>query len=560
MMNRFLSSRLLVALVSAPVLIASLLPLRAGAADFEFNNGVAVSLDSTVTWAAQWRVEDRDDGLTGDALRAAALDDPFLPLNRPEYNQRETVKLNGDDGNNNFDKGLISHRLTLLMDMDVRWQDYGVFLRGRAFYDQVYSDNDTDLDLDAYPGYNSGTVYGGDADLGEFPQGTENAHGDTVEFLDAFVYGTWDVPGDRLLELRAGRQVINWGESTFYQGVNSIQNRADAQAANTPGVEVKEIFLPTGAIYMQLDLLENLTLESYYQYEWLENDLNGVGSYFSQNDQVGPGANAFLIATPGDDFVPEAIRGNEYNLRGVPRVADDNASDTGQWGVGFHYLTETNWDIGLFHVVGHDKKPSFVLDYIDVPGAPQPVPVDYRLRYYEEIEATAASFTTVLGQTNVQGELSFLDGTPMVNAAGNPMRENLLKAQLGGSLVLEPNVLYDDANIAFEGFYATVTSADSDELIGDDSAWGYSILAEFSQLNVISGWDLKVPIYFKHDVDGFINELQVFDQARVLSLGFAGVYLNNLTTQITYARYTGGGTRNLLRDRDNIAFTMKYSF
>jgi Protein of unknown function (DUF1302) len=556
MMKRLSNARHSVALL----LVSVMAPLPAYAVDFEFSNGIDVSVDSTVTWGAQWRVEDRDDALTGNALRAAVLADPFLPLTDPQFTEAETAKLNGDDGNNNFDTGLISHRLTLLTDMDARWQDYGLFLRARAFYDQVYRDNDTDLDADLYPGYNSGTLYGGDADIGEFPRGTEDAHGDTVEILDAFVYGSWVIPGDRLLELRVGRQVINWGESTFYQGVNSIQNRADAQAANTPGVEVKEIFLPTGAIYMQVDLLANLTLETYYQYEWLENDLNGVGSYFSYTDQVGPGAYSFLIPTPGSEVVPEPIRGNEFNLRGVPRVADDNASDSGQWGIGFHYLTEANWDIGLYHVVGHDKKPSFVLDYIEVPGSPQPVPTDYRLRYYEDIKATAASFTTVIGETNVQGELSFLDGTPMVNAVGDPMRENLLKAQLGGSHVLGPTFLYDDANLAFEAFYAEVTSTDASSLREDDSAWGYSVLAEFSQINVFPGWDLKVPIYFKHDVDGFINELQVFDQARVLSLGLAGEYLNNMITQLTYSIYTGGGTKNLLRDRDNLSFTMKYSF
>jgi hypothetical protein len=227
--------------------------------------------------------------------------------------------------------------------------------------------------------------------------------------------------------------VINWGESTFYQGINSIQNRADARAANTPGVEVKEILLPTGAIYGQVDLLPNLTVEAYYQYEWLENELNGVGSYFSTTDQIGPGSNAFIIPTPGSPLVPEEIRGNEFNLRGVPKSPDQEASDSGQWGAAFHYITENSTDIGFYHVVGHDKKPSFVLSYEEIFG--NRVPVSYLQRYYEDIRGTAISFTTILGETNVQGELSWLDGTPMVDAAGDPQRENLAKLQLGGSHV-----------------------------------------------------------------------------------------------------------------------------
>jgi hypothetical protein len=530
------------------------------AMDFEFDNGLALALDSTLTWGAQWRLEDRSESITGALFLEALQDDPFLPLTNPAYSEAQTVIINGNDGNNNFDTGLVSNRLTLLVDIDANWENYGLFLRGKAFYDQVYKDDNTDLDLESFASYNSGTLYGGAAQRGEFPGQTRDRHGDTIELLDAFAYATWELPGDRLLDLRLGRQVINWGESTFYQGVNSIQNRADATAANTPGVEVKEILLPTGALYTQVDIVANLTLEVYYQYEWLENDLNGVGSYFSTNDQVGPGANAFLIPTPDSPLVPENIRGNQFQLRGVPRTADDNAGDGGQWGVALHYITESNWDIGLYHAVGHDKKPSFALDYIEVPGSPQPVPVSYELRYYEDIKGTAASFTTVIGDTNVQGEVSFLDGTPMVNAAGDPQRENLLKLQLGGSHVFGPSFIADDITLIFEGFYADVTSTGSDDLRVDDHAWGYSLLAEFSYNNLFQGWDVKVPLYVKHDVDGILREILAYEDAKVVSLGITGTYLNNLIANLAYSFYFDGGEDNLLRDRDHLALTIKYSF
>jgi hypothetical protein len=534
--------------------------LSAAAFEFEFENGLALSLDSTVTWGAQWRMEKRDESIDGNRFLQALQNDPFLPLTDPTYSEDQTVIINGNDGNSNFDTGLVSHRITALVEMDARWKNYGLFMRGKAFYDQVYMDDDTDLDVASFASYNSGTLYGGDAERGEFPAKTRDRHGDTIELLDAFVYATWELPGDRLLDLRAGRQVINWGESTFYQGINSIQNRVDATAANTPGVEVKEILMPTGAVFMQVDLVASLTLEAYYQYEWLENDLNGVGSYFSTTDQVGPGANAFLIPTPNSPIVPEAIRGNQFHLRGVPRTADNNASDTGQWGVGFHYITDSNWDLGFYHVVGHDKKPSFALEYIEVPGSPQPVPVSYELRYYEDIKGTAASFTTVFGETNVQGELSFLDGTPMVNAAGDPQRENLLKLQIGGAHVFGPSFLADDISLIFEGFYADVTSADAKELRVDNNAWGYSVLTEFSYNNAFQGWDLKVPVYLKHDVDGIIREIQAYEGSKLISLGITGTYLNNMSTSLAYSFYFGGGHDNLLRDRDHLALTVKYSF
>jgi hypothetical protein len=288
--------------------------------------------------------------------------------------------------------------------------------------------------------------------------------------------------------------------------------------------------------------------------------LNGVGSYFSTNDQIGPGSNAFLIPSPGLPIVPEEIRGNEYHLAGVPRMPDEEASDSGQWGTALHYVTDSQWDIGAYYVVGHDKKPSFVLNYIEVPGSPVPVPVSYTQRYFEDVKGYALSATTVIGDTNVQAELSWLDGTPMVNAEGDPERENLLKLQLGGSHVFGPSILSDSTALVFEGFYASVESASAEDLIEDDKALGYSLLATLSYNNVLSGWDMAVPIYFKHDVSGVINEIQAFGGSRVLSVGIEGTYLNNLTTRISYAAYFGGEPDNLLRDRDNIALTVKYSF
>lgn len=532
----------------------------ASALDFEFDNGINIALDSTVTYGAQWRMQNQDSELSSRGLLARLQEDPLGTVLDRDYVAQQALILNGDDGNNNFDTGLVSQRVSALVDMDMSWRNYGFFARGRAFYDQVYRDDDTNLDEIDFATYNSGTLYGGDASRGEFPRQTKNDHGDRLEVLDAYVYGTWELPGDRLMDVRLGRQVINWGESTFYQGINSIQNRADQIAANTPGVEVKEILLPTGAAYVQVDVVTNLTLEVFYQYEWLENELNGVGSYFGNKDQVGPGAANFLIPSPNLPFVPENVRGNEFNLREVPRGSDDNASDSGQWGAGFHYVTPNNWDVGLFFINGHDKKPSLQLDYIDVPGSPEPFPVAYRLKYFEDIKGSAVSFTGVLGETNVQGELSFLDGTPMANAAGDPERQDLLKFQLGGSHVFGPSFLADDTVLTFEGFYADVTSANSNDLIADNSAYGYSFLAEFSYNNVAQGWDMKVPIYMKHDVDGVVQELQVFEDAKVVSLGLRGIYLNNLTLDLAYAFYWDGGLDHLIKDRDHLSVTAKYSF
>ncbi len=49
--------------------------------------------------------------------------------------------------------------------------------------------------------------------------------------------------GDMPLDVRVGRQVVNWGEATFIQGIN-VLNPIDVSAFRRPGAEIKEGLLP----------------------------------------------------------------------------------------------------------------------------------------------------------------------------------------------------------------------------------------------------------------------------------------------------------------------------
>ena len=43
--------------------------------------------------------------------------------------------VNGDDGNLNYDKGLISNALKLSSEIEVSYKNFGAFVRGFGFYD-----------------------------------------------------------------------------------------------------------------------------------------------------------------------------------------------------------------------------------------------------------------------------------------------------------------------------------------------------------------------------------------------------------------------------------------
>ena len=83
--------------------------------------------------------------------------------------------------------------------------------------------------------------------------------------LDAYAYGSFGV-GDSDLQLRLGRQVVNWGESVFIQGINQI-NPIDVTALRRPGTEVKEVLLPVLMAYANWGFSFG-SVEAFYQFDW----------------------------------------------------------------------------------------------------------------------------------------------------------------------------------------------------------------------------------------------------------------------------------------------------
>ena len=510
----------------------------ANALTFEFGEDSQWQLDwdTNVAYTAQWRVARQDDD------QFAYRDTGDLVADSRAY----AVLINANDGDNNFSRGLVQNKISTVTEMDINRDNFGVFARARAYYDDVY-DQDTDQSQEDYLTYNNSKNFpGGDADFREFPPGTVDEHRDRIEMLDYFLYASGEMPGERLYTVRLGSQVINWGEATFTSGINGLQNRADLIARNTPGVEVKEILLPTGALYGQTDVMPGVTLEAYYQYEWKKTELNGVGSFFSDRDFLGPGARNFLIPIGPD---PD-------NITAIPRTPDEGASSSGQWGTALHWITEGDTDFGLYYINAHSKAPAYQVNY----GAGGVFPESYTIRYFEDIQGYAASFTTVMADTNIQGEVSYKTDVPVVLLSGDPVQGDLASYQLGGSYVFEPTTLWDDANLTFELAGAYITSEDSAELLYDDHGTVINLRLELSYLNLADGLDLKVPIFFRRGLDGNILESEMVEDSSAVNITFNFVYLNNFTTALGYSNFFDGGENTYINDRDNVSVNFTYSF
>jgi hypothetical protein len=186
--------------------------------------------------------------------------------------------VNADDGRLNFDKGdLIGGNIKASHDLQITWNNYKIFARAIGFYDVVMNDEDA----------------------GRRSKLTDQALGDVgrnYELLDLFLSADYTI-ADMPVNLRVGKQVINWGESTFILGGNNVFNPIDVAAFRRPGSEIKEALLPVNAVSASISLPFDVSLSGYYALGWEPFELDPSGTPFSGSDvaTAGSGANGSIL-------------------------------------------------------------------------------------------------------------------------------------------------------------------------------------------------------------------------------------------------------------------------
>jgi hypothetical protein len=310
-----------------PALVAAILaPGAAQAIDFAAG-GWNGSFDTTFSFGQIWRDEDRDPRLIGTADGGTGRSP------------------NIDDGDLNYKRGRVSSAYKMVAELSLdRGENFGLFVRGSLLYDDLVEDHDTART--------------------EISESGKDLAGSYARLLDAFVYGRWDV-GGHLLDVRAGRQVVNWGESTFIQGgINGAINHFDVSALRVPGSELREAYLPQEILKVGFGLTDNLTVEGIGIFDWNRTQPEPVGTYFSSNDFVPRGGEEVFLgfgafSDQGTDFRP---LGGPFieNFQGVPRDATIEPSDSGQYGMAVRwYLPDfaQGTEFGFYFVNYHSKLP-----------------------------------------------------------------------------------------------------------------------------------------------------------------------------------------------------------
>ncbi|MBZ9666702.1 DUF1302 domain-containing protein [Pseudomonas sp. LMG 31766] len=425
-----------------PLLVAA----QAQAVEFSFaDNEITGSIDTTVSYGQLWRVQGQD---------------------------KTNNDINTNDGNRNFDTGLVSEVFKITTDLEASYQNYGVFVRGTAFYDTQIMDKRNDY-YDANTPAQPSQSYPRD---NTFTRETRHKAGRDAQILDAYVYGNWDV-ADMPVSGRFGKQVFNWGEGLFYRGGINTTNPVDAAKFRLPGAEVKEVLVPVEALSFNIGLTDNLSMETFYQFNWKETAIDPVGTYFSETDLFADGGHTAynqsgalagaLTPNPGLgglSLYQAALLNPAYGLKGseyagpdafkVARIGSDlNAKNDGQFGVAFRYIAEelNSTEFGFYFINYHSKEPYIYADINEdyagltaaqfgalaggvggVTNAGALVTVDLANQinasreYVEDIRMYGMSFNTTIAETSVFGELAYRPNMPIGIATTNDLLGQVL--------------------------------------------------------------------------------------------------------------------------------------
>jgi len=374
--------------LASAVALAVAMP-AANAANFDLGP-VNIDFDSTFSLGAQWRVQDRDIRI-------------IHPGNMEGGGGHSSV---ADDGNLNFDKGdLTSFVFRGVHDISITGSgNTGAFVRFNYWYDDV-------LQNEGFAHGHTANNYTPDARLNN-DAFDKYSKGKGINLLDAFVYTSFDI-GNMPADLRIGRQVLSWGESTFIQnGVNAI-NPADVNALRRPGAELREALLPVGMVTFSVGLTESLSLDTFYMYEWDNTKLDGCGTYFSSVDILGgPGCNKVTL---NPQVGANTILGDKESVEAglyVARADDLKASDSGQFGVSMRYYSMAlDTEFGFYFLNVHNTAP-IISAYDWRTPAPSNNVVStlgpqYFVEWPEDNKVYGTSFSTTLGTWSWSGEVSY---------------------------------------------------------------------------------------------------------------------------------------------------------
>ena len=271
------------------------------------------SFDTTISVGGIYRLDDPDPDLYGTS------------------NGGNANSVNTDDGNLNFEKGWVSQAVKVTADFEYNYaENFSFFTRGFFLFDDELAN--------------------GIRPHKPLTDEAKDHAAERFDYLDLYGVFRFEV-GDVPMDLRVGRQVVSWGESTFLPNGNNIVNPIDVANLRVPGAELREAFLPINMIKVAADLTYNTSIEAFTLLEFRNTDIEASGTYFSTNDFASIGGDRVMLGF--------GALADDGALGAIPRAGNDGPDSRGQWGVALRHFAENinGTEFGLFISNFHSRLP-----------------------------------------------------------------------------------------------------------------------------------------------------------------------------------------------------------
>ena len=311
---------------------------------------VCLAMHAQAGFGASFTFADGDGKIAFDTTLSAGV---LIRTQAPDprlvgiVNGGTSRSVNEDDGNLNYKRGeVVSEVLKATHDLDVSYDKSGLFMRFGYFKDLAVARKD-------FAQFSS---------IDQTATTRERLDFD-AKLFDAYIRHEFDV-ADRKLNVRLGKQVISWGESTFIQGGINAINPVDLSRLRAPGAELKEAFIPVPILWLSQQVTDNVTVEAFNQFHWEPFRLDPYGSFFSTTDVFSPGGRESFTGfgrTP--DNTHDRLNGMSANADAdtsiIRRSANREARGNGQFGGAVRvFLPDlNNTELGFYAMNYHSRIP-----------------------------------------------------------------------------------------------------------------------------------------------------------------------------------------------------------